>query len=252
MGELINRKCPVLVIAHRAAAPGCPENSLQGIRAAGALGVDIVEVDVRRTIDGVPVLIHDPILGRRTDGHGLVRLARARRVARRRLEGSSETVPTLEEAFDALPPGVAMGVHVKDRGTLPDVLAIVERRGLGARTWLLVERSNDVGTIRCRCPGVRVILLNDWGNERSVERYLATAEAAGATAVSIPWGQVSEASTGDAHRRGLLVIATERNRDELLGKAAAGLDGVTTDDPAGVAETLAGLEQPSRCHQATV
>lgn len=226
------------MIAHRAAAPGCPENSLAGIRAAAGLGVDVVEVDVRRTVDGVPVLIHDPILGRRTDGHGLVRLARARRIARRRLEGSDEKAPTLDEAFDTLPSGVAIGIHVKDRGAVAAVLAIVERRGVGGRTWLLVERSHDLVTIRRGHPSVRVILLNDWDKERSVERYLATAEAAGATAVSIPWGQVTAESTGDAHRRGLLVIATERNRDELLGKVAAGLDGVTTDDPAGVVAVL--------------
>lgn len=238
MGESINRKRAVLVIAHRAAAPGCPENSLAGIRAAGGIGVDIVEVDVRRTIDGVPVLIHDPILGRRTDGHGLVRLARARRIARRRLEGSGETVPTLEEAFDALPPGVELGVHVKDRGALGAVLDIIERRRAEGRTWLLLERSHDVGIALRRCPRVRVILLNDWGRERSIEPYLATAEAAGATAVSIPWGQVGEASTGDANRRGLLVIATERGVDGLPGKVAAGLDGVTTDDPVGVVVAL--------------
>ena len=235
---MIHRKRAVLVIAHRAAAPGCPENSLAGIRAAEGLVVDIVEVDVRRTFDGVPVLIHDPILGRRTDGHGLVRLARARRIARRRLEGSGETVPTLEEAFDALPAGVEISVHVKDRGVLGSVLDVVHRRGVEGRTWLLLERSHDVGVVRRRCPGVRVILLNDWGRERSVESYLATAAASGATAVSIPWGRVKTASTGDAHRRGLLVIATERNVGELLGKVAAGLDGVTTDDPMGVVAAL--------------
>jgi hypothetical protein len=58
-----------------------------------------------------------------------------------------------------------------------------------------------------------------------VERYLAAAEMAGATAVSIPWGQVATETTGDAHSRGLLMIATERSREELLGKVAAGLDG---------------------------
>jgi len=235
---VIHRKRAVLVIAHRAAAPGCPENSLAAIRAAEGLGVDIVEVDVRRTFDGVPVLIHDPILGRRTDGHGLVRLARARRIARRRLEGSGETVPTLEEAFDALPAGVAIGIHVKDPGALGAVLEIVERRGAEERTWLLLERSHDVGTALRRCLAIRVILLNDWGRERSVDRYLAAAEAAGATAVSIPWGLVNTESTGDAHGRGLLVIATERGVDEVAGKVAAGLDGVTTDDPAGVDAAL--------------
>lgn len=238
MDGLINRKPSVLVVAHRAAAPGCPENSLAGIRAAAESGADVVEVDVRRTIDGVPVLLHDPILGRRTDGRGLVRLARARRIAERRLVGSGETVPTLDDALAALPDGVAIGVHVKDRGVLAAVLSVIERRGMAHRSWLLLERSHDVGTVRRWLPGARVLLLNDWAKEPSVERYLATAEVAGATAVSIPWGRVAPESTGDAHRRGLLVLATEKNPSELLAKVAAGLDGVTTDDPARAAALL--------------
>jgi glycerophosphoryl diester phosphodiesterase len=109
-----------------------PENSLAGSGRRGA-GVDVVEVDVRRTIDGVPVLIHDPILGRRTDGHGLVRLARARRVARRRLEGSGETVPTLDEAFRRAAGGGALGIHVKERGAVGAVLSTVGGGGSRGR-----------------------------------------------------------------------------------------------------------------------
>lgn len=238
MGELIDRKLPVLVIVHRAAAPGCSENSLAGIRAAGEFGVDVVEVDVRRTVDGVPVLLHDRTLGRTSHGHGPVWILPARWVGRRRLRGGERRVPTLEAGLDALPDGVEIGIHVKDRRALGATLGVVERRGFGEKTWLWLERPRDVGIARGRLPGVRVTLLNDWGRVRLIERYLATAEAAAATAVSIPWGRVVPELTAAAHRRGLLVFAKERNPDELLGKVAAGLDGVITDEPARAAAEL--------------
>ena len=46
-----NRKLP-LAVCHRTNAGGCPENSLSGILAAMALGVDMIELDLQRTADG--------------------------------------------------------------------------------------------------------------------------------------------------------------------------------------------------------
>ena len=48
-----------LIIAHRGGAGGHRENSLAAIAAAIDLGVDMVEIDVRRTSDGALVLHHD-------------------------------------------------------------------------------------------------------------------------------------------------------------------------------------------------
>lgn len=52
-----------LIVSHRALAPGQRENTLAGAHAAFASGAEAIEVDVRRTCDGVPVLHHDPDLG---------------------------------------------------------------------------------------------------------------------------------------------------------------------------------------------
>jgi glycerophosphoryl diester phosphodiesterase len=49
-----------LLIAHRGGVvePGAPENSLAAIRRAAAAGYDLVELDVRASRDGEPVLFH--------------------------------------------------------------------------------------------------------------------------------------------------------------------------------------------------
>lgn len=54
----------VKIIAHRGASADYPENSLEAIVEANRQGADMVEVDVRRTADGVPVLCHDKSLNR--------------------------------------------------------------------------------------------------------------------------------------------------------------------------------------------
>lgn len=62
----------VEIIAHRGFACCYPENTLTAIRAAYALGAKAVEVDVRMTGDGVPILMHDATVDRTTNGRGAV------------------------------------------------------------------------------------------------------------------------------------------------------------------------------------
>jgi len=60
----------VLVAAHRAVHHVYPENSLQAIEASIKLGVDIIEIDVKVSKDGVPFLMHDRTMDRTTTGRG--------------------------------------------------------------------------------------------------------------------------------------------------------------------------------------
>jgi glycerophosphoryl diester phosphodiesterase len=60
------------VIGHRGNRAHSPENTLESIREAIALGVDAVEFDLRVTSDGVLVVMHDPTVDRTTSGIGSV------------------------------------------------------------------------------------------------------------------------------------------------------------------------------------
>src|SRR5919106_471321 len=63
---------PLVVIGHRGNSVEAPENTLASLRSAFALGSDFVEVDVRLSLDGVPVIMHDETVDRTTNGHGAV------------------------------------------------------------------------------------------------------------------------------------------------------------------------------------
>ncbi|MGP4085260.1 glycerophosphodiester phosphodiesterase [Streptomyces sp. KR55] len=54
----------VTAVAHRGAPYHHPENTVDSLRTALELGADAVEIDVRLTRDGVPVLLHDETLKR--------------------------------------------------------------------------------------------------------------------------------------------------------------------------------------------
>ncbi|WP_219126449.1 glycerophosphodiester phosphodiesterase family protein [Mucilaginibacter sp. 21P] len=60
----------VLVTAHRGDWRNNPENSLRGFVSAAAMGVDIVELDLNLTKDGVLVIMHDQTIDRTTNGKG--------------------------------------------------------------------------------------------------------------------------------------------------------------------------------------
>ena len=62
----------IILAAHRGDRAHAPENTLPGYRAAIALGVDMLEVDIHTSRDGVCFMLHDHTLDRTTDGAGSV------------------------------------------------------------------------------------------------------------------------------------------------------------------------------------
>lgn len=60
----------ILVVAHRADWRNAPENSLQGIQNCIDMGVDMVEIDLKKTKDGHLVVMHDRTINRTMTGKG--------------------------------------------------------------------------------------------------------------------------------------------------------------------------------------
>src|ERR1035437_5273082 len=111
ISTLLSRTQPrVLVVAHRGSWKTAPENSLAAIEAAIELGVDIVEVDIESTLDGVLLTLHDDTLERTTDGAGQLVCSTYAGVRQHRLrEGAGagatllteESMPLLTEVLEA-------------------------------------------------------------------------------------------------------------------------------------------------------
>ena len=61
------------VVAHRGSSGTAPENTMASIKYAIDAGALMIEVDVQLTKDDQAIIIHDPVLGRTTNGNGYVR-----------------------------------------------------------------------------------------------------------------------------------------------------------------------------------
>lgn len=144
------------IIAHRGYSAVAPENTLAALTAALEAGATSVEVDVQTAIDGAPVLIHDPHLGRTSSGVGPVRRRTVGQL--QSLDAGSwfseefegERIPTLAEAAEVLAGRVERFYpEVKGYREMEDLdrmVTIVRSAGLLASTtflstdWVVLDR----------------------------------------------------------------------------------------------------------------
>jgi glycerophosphoryl diester phosphodiesterase len=94
----------IMVTAHRGDWRNAPENSLQAYQFAIDMGVDVIEVDLNTTSDGVIVIMHDWTIDRTTDGKGKpsdYTLAELKKFHLKNALGrvTKQTIPTLEEVM---------------------------------------------------------------------------------------------------------------------------------------------------------
>jgi glycerophosphoryl diester phosphodiesterase len=96
------------VVAHRGASKFAPENTLAAFRKAVAMGVEYIELDIRLTRDGEPVILHDSTVDRTTNGTGYIAdmtLAEARALDAGTWFSpafADLTIPTLDEALQIM------------------------------------------------------------------------------------------------------------------------------------------------------
>ncbi len=132
---------PTRVIAHRGAPRRAPENTLASFRRALEFPIDGLELDVHLSRDGHPVVLHDRLVDRTTDGSGPVDeldLAETQALdagSHLGAEFRGERIPTLAEVLD-LPSGT-VEIQVELKGLTPGlagkVVGLLRERRLADR-----------------------------------------------------------------------------------------------------------------------
>ena len=125
----------MVVVSHRGDWRNYPENSLPAIESVIRMGVDMMELDVKKTKDGVLVLMHDGTLDRTTTGHGKVSDYTYEEILRFNLKRGHGIdipglkVPTLRQALEVCKDRITVNV---DQGYeyYDEVLAIAEELGV--------------------------------------------------------------------------------------------------------------------------
>ncbi len=154
---------PLRIVAHRGAMSERPECTLSAYLRAMELGADIVEVDVRRSRDGVLFVLHDGTLDRTTDGSGLA--AERTMEELKRLDAGSwfgqewhqERIPTLAEVLAACRGRVDVLLDLKEQGEdyAAAVSECVRRHGAPAETIVGVRSAQQARRFRRLLPRTR-------------------------------------------------------------------------------------------------
>jgi glycerophosphoryl diester phosphodiesterase len=238
-----------LVVAHRGASSLEPENTLVAFEAAVRSGADVVELDVRLTADGVPVVLHDADVAATTDGTGFVHTMTVSQLKRLDAAGGSgpvQRIPTLGEALEVIGGGsTAVNLEIKNlpgepafdsprEATLERALDTVRDTGFGGAVlvssfnWLSIERSKVLVpematgflTIAAIDPWAALVYVRQAGHEFVLPQTPALLSA-------------GKEFVREAHADGVRV-GTWVADDEALLKTLFewGVDAVATNDPA--------------------
>jgi len=243
-----------LVMAHQGGADLAPSNTMAAFRNAAQMGVDVLELDVHTTKDGVVVVIHDATVDRTTNGTGRVhdlalsdlqKLDAGYQFSTDNgqtfpFRGEGVTIPTLQEVLAAFP---ALRINIEIKQADPPmeqaVANLIQQAGAQARVLVVASNSDVIERFRALMPEVAT------GASESEVRsffYAQTLRVSAlyrptADALQVPenFGNIQVLSphfVQAAHARDVAVHAWTINDAESMRRLLAmGVDGIITDRP---------------------
>jgi glycerophosphoryl diester phosphodiesterase len=159
----------LMVIAHQGGEQLRPSNTLPAFAHATELGVDVLEMDIHASQDGVLVAMHDATVDRTTDGNGRLQdltLAQIKELdagyywtdddgQTYPYRGQGITVPTLEEIFVAFPQ-MPMNIEIKQRepSIVQDVCDLLDQYRRRQSVLIASFHPETMVEFREKCPGV--------------------------------------------------------------------------------------------------
>lgn len=214
-------------MGHRGAAGLEPENTFRGFQRALELGVHRIEVDVRLTSDGHPILMHDETVDRTTDGAGRVEALSLAEI--RRLDaGMGERVPALADFLEWGTGRVIMHLELKATGTSGPVVRLVRTLRAAALVRLISFDPGRLAEVRQLDPHLELAQLWESPPGDAVESALRL----DVREISVHFRHFTPRLAEEAHARGLDVsVWTPNEEDELRTVIAGGADIVCTDRP---------------------
>lgn len=253
---------PPLNIAHRGGGGEAPENTLAAFELALRQGAEGIELDVHLSSDGMPMVIHDPRLGRTTSGHGWVSEHRAN--ALRRLDAGSwfnrrfpekarqryvgAKIPLLSEVLAWVRQHKILAlVEIKGgRSTYPGIEAkVLDEIECAGVWWLATIVSFDLATLR-RVRELDSHLSLGLDVSRSLLAIRRIRSLAG-KAILPHWAIASRGFIRRAHQHSLRVFTWTVDQPARMERMIAdGVDGIITNYPTRLAEVLSRQESSDR------
>lgn len=217
----------VLKIGHRGAAGYAPENTLTAIEEGISRQVDFVEVDVRRTADGVLVVLHDATVNRTTNGRGRIDRLPLSKV--RTLDvGNGERIPTLAEVLDAVSGRCGLMLELKVEGIARPVVERVQTAGFRGPVIYASFLHDELRDVRVADPQATLMVLFN----RLTPAPVARARKYKATYVGLRHDTATRRLIDAFHHAGLLVCVYTADRPgDIRHALSVGVDGVISNVP---------------------
>jgi glycerophosphoryl diester phosphodiesterase len=223
-----------LVYAHRGDRSRAPDNTLDAYRLSVEAGADGIELDVRQTVDGALILVHDAVHGH-LPPFALMTFDDVRR--------SEPSIPTLGEMLAEVPRHVFLNVEIKhsihEPGFSPDrrvVEATLAEIATVDDTARILISSFDPDVVRRSAelaPDVLRGLLIP--GAISIDEGVAIAVDIGANALHPPMTSLLDdpgRRITEIHAAHLAAVTWNANTiEDVLTAAEAGVDVIITDDP---------------------
>ena len=213
-------------IGHRGARAYEPENTLSSFRRALELGVDAVELDVRKTFDNKLVVIHNANVNKTTNGSGEVNELTLEEIQGFIIE-KNEHVPTLEEVLDTVANRVKVLVELKETGTEEQVVNLIRRKQLAENVILISFHEDILRKVREVSDELKTGLI--------YVRHKNPIQAAldlNAKYLLPLYRFTHSANVKKAHEAGLKVIVwTINKKEEVEEYKKKGVDGIASDKP---------------------
>jgi len=243
-----------LVIAHQGGDEVWPGDTLFAYQNAAALGVDVLEMDIHISRDGVLVLMHDEKVDRTTDGTGEIEsmtLAELKQLDAGfgwsldegktfPFRGQGITVTTLEEVFQAFPEKhMTIEIKKSNASMVKPFCELIRKYEMQDKVLVASFYDDKIKEFRAECPDVATSSAKQ---ETTVFVLLSKAFLSGFYSPKFLSLQVPEESGGitimteafvrAAHARGLAVEVWTINDKETMQKLISwGVDGIMTDRP---------------------
>ena len=215
------------IIGHRGAKGLAPENTILAIEKAIEYKVSIVEVDVRVTKDGVPILFHNRKL--KINHEPWLVIAKTDYA---RLKQYKDDLATLEQAIAATAHKTRLCMEIKSGVKLPSIIKLVSKqldRGESPVDFLFSSFSYSIlKQLKAALPQIGVVVNESWSGVRAGYRQRKLQAEYICLNYRFLWsGYLKLASRGGQH-----VYAFTVNKPKIANRLSQyGLSSIITDYP---------------------
>ena len=212
----------MLKIGHRGAKGLVAENTIASFQKAIELGVDMIELDVHLSKDGIPVVIHDETIDRTTHHSGFVNQFTTEFL-------QSIGVPSLKDVFDLVENRCAINIEIKVFEATKPVLEVLKNTKFPQEKIIISSFNWDVHNV-CRFEE-RSISLGVL-TELSIEEALTFAKKINAYSINPYFKLLNHENVKNIHQNGFKVFPwTVNNPDDITFVKSLNVDGIISDFP---------------------